>query len=263
MQNAAKVLCAVSLLALVAPISAMAQDLSDEELLNLFLMQRDAYRAAASGEDSATRGLTLVTLDNVDVVSEAASLGSPGTVDDNGTSAPGTESGIEIAKAPEAPGTPEGEEMAQGDQAPEAPPVETAPDQGTQVANVEPDGEKTPIVVGNFVGDMQVNVRIEFDLDSAALRPEQLPKLDQLCRVMNAADIQHFRIIGHTDASGSDDYNQNLSQLRAQEVQRYFVHQCGVDAGRLEAVGVGEKLIPDGTDPKAPENRRVEFQALA
>ena len=104
---------------------------------------------------------------------------------------------------------------------------------------------------------------IEFAFDSAALDEAQKPKLAKLCNVMKASDIQLFRIIGHTDASGTDDYNERLSRLRAEEVQRFFVKDCGIDAGRLEAVGVGERFLLEGTDPDSDQNRRVEFQALS
>ena len=274
MQNAARALCAVSLLALFAPLRVMAQDLSDEELLNLFLMQRDAFRAAASSANGQTRGLTLVTLENVDVVTETATLGAPGTADANDT-ATAADTNVAVAGAPAAPDAPEGDALAVATDAPAAPapdalapdalaPDALAPDTaaGTVVAAV-PDEITPTLVVGDLAPELQVNVRIEFDFDSAALTPAQKPKLAQLCNVMKAADIQLFRIVGHTDASGSDDYNQNLSLLRAEEVQRYFITECGIDAKRLQAVGLGERFIPDGTDPKAPENRRVEFQALA
>ena len=263
MQNAARVLCAVSLIALFAPVQVMAQDLSDEELLNLFLMQRDAFRAAESSENGATRGLTLVTLENINVVTEAASLGTPGTADANET-APGTETGVAVAGTPKAPGAPTGDTLDIAGDAPPAPPVPAQEIvEATTVAAVKTEATPTKVVMGDLAPELQVNVRIEFDRDSAALTPEQKPKLDQLCRVMQAADIQKFRIIGHTDATGTDAYNQNLSQLRAAEVQRYFINECGVDPNHLEAVGVGEKFIPEGKDPNAPENRRVEFQALA
>ena len=108
----------------------------------------------------------------------------------------------------------------------------------------------------------QVNIQITFDFDSAALREDQKPKLTTLCQVMNAVDVEVFRIVGHTDASGSADYNERLSLLRAQEVKRFLVSDCGIDANRLEAVGVGESFLFDQTDPNGDINRRVEFQAL-
>lgn len=109
----------------------------------------------------------------------------------------------------------------------------------------------------------QVNIQITFDFDSSALRDDQKPKLATLCQVINNVEIELFRIVGHTDASGAADYNQNLSLLRAQEVKRHMVNDCGVDAARLEAVGVGESFLLDKDDPSSDANRRVEFQALS
>jgi OOP family OmpA-OmpF porin len=109
----------------------------------------------------------------------------------------------------------------------------------------------------------QVNIQISFDFDSAALREDQKPKLATLCNVMQKIDIQLFRIVGHTDASGSAEYNQKLSQLRAEEVKRYMTTECGIASDRLEAVGVGKDFLFNKDDPRSDENRRVEFQALS
>lgn len=111
--------------------------------------------------------------------------------------------------------------------------------------------------------DIQVNVNISFDFDSASLRNDQKPKLASLCEAIQSIDIPLFRIVGHTDASGSDSYNQQLSQLRAQEVKRYMVNDCGIPAERLEAVGVGERYLYNVENPRSDENRRVEFQAAS
>lgn len=111
--------------------------------------------------------------------------------------------------------------------------------------------------------DEQVNVQISFDFDSAALRDDQKPKLATLCQVMRNIDVQLFRIVGHTDASGSADYNERLSLLRAEEVKRHLTSDCGIAATRLEAVGVGEQFPFNEQNPRADENRRVEFQALS
>lgn len=109
----------------------------------------------------------------------------------------------------------------------------------------------------------QVNFQIVFDFDSAALRDDQKPMLSSLCDVMNAIDIEKFRIVGHTDGSGSADYNQRLSQLRAEEVKRFLVSDCGIAESRLEAVGVGMDFLLDKEDPRSDVNRRVEFQAMS
>lgn len=111
--------------------------------------------------------------------------------------------------------------------------------------------------------DEQVNIQISFDFDSAALREDQKPKLATLCEVMQRVDVDVFRIIGHTDAAGSAGYNERLSLLRAQEVRRYLVGDCGIPETRLQAVGVGEEFPLNKDDPRADKNRRVEFQALS
>ena len=109
----------------------------------------------------------------------------------------------------------------------------------------------------------QVNVQISFDFDSAALRADQKPKLAALCKVIESIDIQLFRIVGHTDSSGSESYNDKLSKLRAEEVKRHMVDDCGIEPTRLEAIGVGERHPFDKSNPRGDENRRVEFQALS
>lgn len=221
------ILASVAFCAALLPGAGFAQDLSEEELLKLFLAQRDAYKAAVEGNTSQTRGLTLVTADDVQIATEVKK-------DD-------------AATADTTTGSTTTTEVATADQ--------TATE--TQVT------ENQNATLVKMPADLGVNVRIEFAFDSAALDDAQKPKLQTLCNVMKASDINLFRIIGHTDASGTDDYNERLSRLRAEEVQRFFVNDCGIDASRLEAVGLGERFLLDGAAPDSEENRRVEFQALS
>jgi outer membrane protein OmpA-like peptidoglycan-associated protein len=230
-------LTGLALCAALLPTGAFAQDLSEDDLLKLFLAQRDAYKAAVEGKTGLTRGLTLVTADDVQISTEVAKdpatteTAAVATTDTSGTT--GTAATTEVASS----------------------------SSGTSTETVVKDAETATLV--KMPADLGVNVRIEFAFDSAALDEAQKPKLAKLCNVMKASDIQLFRIIGHTDASGTDDYNERLSRLRAEEVQRFFVKDCGIDAGRLEAVGVGERFLLEGTDPDSDQNRRVEFQALS
>lgn len=135
---------------------------------------------------------------------------------------------------------------------------DTALAEETEVANIP--AEETYI---ELAPEEQVNIQISFDFDSSALRDDQKPKLATLCQVMKNVDVEVFRIVGHTDASGSADYNERLSLLRAQEVKRFMVGDCGIATERLEAVGVGEAFPFDQNDPNNDVNRRVEFQALS
>ncbi len=248
-----KTLVTLSLMASLLPLSAPAQELTDEELLKLFLAQRDAFAEAGASDTGQTRSLKLITVQDVSVTTETATLGTPSsTGTDTGlTSSDGT--GVVVSSSPDSLAAPEGDSIALSTDAPQP------ADQLVAVAA----GPKDPTVIGVLDTQLQVNVRIEFDYDSAALTDGQKPKLDQMCSVMKVAPINLFRITGHTDASGPEDYNQNLSLLRAQEVQRYLINNCGIDPGRLEAVGLGERFIPDGSDPRAAEHRRVEFQAMS
>lgn len=112
--------------------------------------------------------------------------------------------------------------------------------------------------------DTAVFSSIAFDLDSAAIRADQRPKIDRMCEGMRAAETaEEFVVIGHTDALGEASYNERLSRLRAEEVKRYMVDNCGFAPEQIEAVGVGEQAPLPGSDPNAPENRRVELQARA
>lgn len=220
-------LTGLAICAALMPAGAWAQDLSEEELLKLFLAQRDAYKAAVEGNTRLTRGLTLVTADDVQIATE-------------------------VAKEDPAVETTTTTEIAAVDPA-------TSPETATETLVT---ANETATLV-KMPADLGVNVKIEFAFDSAALDEAQKPKLAKLCNVMKASDIQLFRIIGHTDASGTDAYNERLSRLRAEEVQRFFVNDCGIEAGRLEAVGVGERFLLEGADPDSDQNRRVEFQALS
>jgi outer membrane protein OmpA-like peptidoglycan-associated protein len=104
--------------------------------------------------------------------------------------------------------------------------------------------------------------RVAFDLDSAAIRPDQRPKLDALCAGMRQAEgVETFLVIGHTDALGEESYNERLSRLRAEEVKRYMIETCGFSENRIDTIGMGERAPLDGHGPRAPENRRVEIQA--
>lgn len=109
----------------------------------------------------------------------------------------------------------------------------------------------------------QVNINIRFDFDSAALRDDQKPQLATLCNAVKRAGVERLRIVGHTDAAGSDAYNARLSLLRAEEVRRHLHDTCAIPLDAMEAVGMGKQFLFDPADPRGEINRRVEFQALS
>ena len=71
-----------------------------------------------------------------------------------------------------------------------------------------------------------------------------------------------LRIVGHTSSEGDATLNQKLSEARAQAAVDFLVEHEGVDAARLEAQGFGSTKLKNTDDPKAPENRRTEFEVI-
>nr|WP_255635336.1 OmpA family protein [Azospirillum sp. 412522] len=110
--------------------------------------------------------------------------------------------------------------------------------------------------------ELRAAFRVEFDFNSAVIRPESRTTLDKVAAVMTAAGTTRFRIVGHTDAVGGDAANLALSKRRAAAVVDYLVSHHHIPADRLEASGMGarELLLPD--QPKAAANRRVEIVNL-
>jgi outer membrane protein OmpA-like peptidoglycan-associated protein len=110
---------------------------------------------------------------------------------------------------------------------------------------------------------VNVDLSINFDFDSARLQANSKPLLDNLAQAMNSERLSQlkFKVEGHTDAKGKNEYNQELSARRASAVQAYLVGQ-NVPAERLQAEGKGasELLLPD--KPLASENRRVRISLL-
>jgi outer membrane protein OmpA-like peptidoglycan-associated protein len=234
-----------------AGLPGVAQERTDAELGALFRNQIDLFDTARTDPQAAlTRGLVLSPV--------APSEANPAPAATASTAAPAPTAPSVAVAEPQAPatlgtGAPAPTlDLTQGTTAPGAP----APPVATVV-------EAAPLQHGILPRDQQVNVQVRFAFDSAALADDQKPVLLQLCRVMEQEDIQLFRIIGHTDASGSLAYNQNLSLLRAREVKRFFTDECGIAENRLEAIGVGPQFLYNAEDPLSGENRRVEFQAMS
>jgi len=107
-------------------------------------------------------------------------------------------------------------------------------------------------------------MRIQFEFDSTAVVPESLPLLDSVGEMMTLPAVQGRSIVveGHTDASGTEAYNDNLSQRRATAIKRYLIDSFDLDASRLVVTGKGERHLQDRTDPHNAVNRRVIFKPL-
>ena len=106
-----------------------------------------------------------------------------------------------------------------------------------------------------------LSLPVQFAFDSADVLPSARKQLDALAEgIRMLPELQSVVIQGHTDAVGSEQYNEQLSQRRAYSVKRYLVASHGIDPARLRAVGMGEYAPLPGSDPFAAENRRVQFR---
>ena len=101
---------------------------------------------------------------------------------------------------------------------------------------------------------------ILFDTDSAHLRPESLPTLDEVVRLLSGEPSWFLVIEGHTDSTGTAAHNQTLSEQRAGSVKGYLTGR-GIAAARLTTAGFGQSkpVADNGTELGRAQNRRVEL----
>lgn len=99
-----------------------------------------------------------------------------------------------------------------------------------------------------------------FDVNSAQIKPGFFSTMDKIANVLNRYGKTSLDIVGHTDSTGSAQYNQGLSERRAQSVHQYLA-QKGVVAQRLESYGRGqnEPRATNATAAGRALNRRVEI----
>jgi outer membrane protein OmpA-like peptidoglycan-associated protein len=116
--------------------------------------------------------------------------------------------------------------------------------------------------VGNGTAPILMPTDLLFDYDSADLRAGATASLQKLGRLIQRNPQATFKVEGHTDSFGSDEYNMGLSQRRADTVKDWLVQNMNIDAGRITTQGYGKtRLIVPG-DRSVEEqqlNRRVEI----
>lgn len=123
-----------------------------------------------------------------------------------------------------------------------------APPPGESAPAPEPEPEPAFVLEG-----------ILFDSGAATIQAESFPRLDRLVEYMTHRPSVRIRISGHTDNVGNPRTNQRLSEERAQAVRTYVIEH-GIDAARIEAVGLGDTVpvAPNDTDEGRARNRRIE-----
>jgi len=135
------------------------------------------------------------------------------------------------------------------------------------------DGRKVPFDIREFApvkveeSGCRVNLTMSsgilFDFNSYALKPEALRVLDEVVRYIENTPYKKLIVEGHTDNSGSAEYNLELSKKRAQTVANYLVEK-GIPLDRIEVLGYGESRpkYPNTTEEGRAKNRRVEIKLV-
>jgi outer membrane protein OmpA-like peptidoglycan-associated protein len=116
--------------------------------------------------------------------------------------------------------------------------------------------------VAKIGGDKpSVDIEIQFEYNSDVITPQGRQYLQTVGRVMSGDPLKGsvFFINGHTDAKGGADFNQGLSQRRAEAVKRALMQDHRLAADTLVAVGHGKNQLKNTADPLAGENRRVQI----
>jgi len=141
--------------------------------------------------------------------------------------------------------------------APAAPATPTAPTAAAPAAPASPAPATAPEPAPSL------SLAIQFEPNSAQVRPESGVLLGDLMAAMIAPELKDSRFVieGHTDARGNAAANRRLSQARAEQVRQYLI-LLGVHASRLQAVGKGSSEPANPANPMAAENRRVRVVTL-
>ena len=144
--------------------------------------------------------------------------------------------------------------------APPPPPPPPADTDGDGV--IDPNDQCPDTPKGERVGTQgcscDVTRQLQFKLDSAELTDEDKAVLDEVAGNLTRLKFVSGTVVGHTDSSGSEAYNQGLSERRAQSVATYLEGK-GIAQGRLKVIGAGEgePIADNKTKEGRAQNRRV------
>ena len=106
----------------------------------------------------------------------------------------------------------------------------------------------------------KIDLEIHFDYNSADISKESTQAVQELGKALSQASLKGstFVVAGHTDAIGGEEYNQGLSERRADTIKRYLTEKYGINGSDLVTVGYGKTKPKDPNAPMDPVNRRVQ-----
>ena len=124
-----------------------------------------------------------------------------------------------------------------------------------QVAAVEPTPEPAPAPIVDTEPEpapevVRVELDVKFDFDKSRVREESYSDIKNLADFMQQYPQTTTVVEGHTDSVGTDQYNQRLSERRAEAVRNVLVNEYGVQGNRVNSVGYGESARSLTTPPR-------------
>jgi outer membrane protein OmpA-like peptidoglycan-associated protein len=110
-----------------------------------------------------------------------------------------------------------------------------------------------------------IDLEINFDYNSADISTKSLSSVQALGKALTNPDLKGstFVVAGYTDAAGTDAYNQDLSERRADSIKHYLTDKFGITGTDLVTVGYGKTKLKDPSNPLADVNRRVQVVNMA
>jgi outer membrane protein OmpA-like peptidoglycan-associated protein len=153
--------------------------------------------------------------------------------------------------------------------------LETAPDLNVAAirqraldrvkAKAEPVPLKRPRVAPELLKLTQLLVDVQFDPDSAIVRPQSYQTLGVIADALVRAAMLPYGIliVGRTESTGRRDNNLTLSQRRADSIRDVLVTTFKISSKRLQALGLGEEQLQDANQPASIVNRQVQIVTIA
>ncbi|PJG55709.1 hypothetical protein CVM73_09180 [Bradyrhizobium forestalis] len=106
----------------------------------------------------------------------------------------------------------------------------------------------------------KIDLEIQFDYNSADIAKTSVASVQALGKALSDPALKGstFVVAGHTDAIGGEEYNQGLSERRADTIKKYLMQNYGLNGNDLVTVGYGKTKLKDTVNGAAPINRRVQ-----
>jgi OmpA-OmpF porin, OOP family len=132
-------------------------------------------------------------------------------------------------------------------------------------SKAEPVALKRPRVAPELLKLPQILVEVQFDPDSAIVRPQSYQTLGLIAdALVRAAMLPYgFLIVGRTESAGRREFNLTLSQRRADSIRDVLVTTFKISSKRLQALGLGEEQLQDANQPASLVNRQVQIVTVA